>query len=216
LNERLFRDPAGAGTAATARPSEAARGVFSLLGTALALRGWRAALLLRQCLTIGAGMLSMASLIGYMYGIRNFVGNPLFPGTAVHTSLAFVLLSVSSMFTMAGRGLMGPLRGDAMGSRMARTLLPFAVAVPLVLGWLRWEGELAGYYDTVFGVALYTTATIVCFAALIWISSGQLNRLDAARARALRDLYESEKRAAAARAKERFRLSFEYAPVAWR
>ena len=213
IDERLFRDPAGAGTAATARPSEAAAACFLLLGTALALRGWRAALLLRQCLTIGAGMLSMASLIGYMYGIRNFVGNPLFPGTAVHTSLAFVLLSVSSMFTMAGRGLMGPLRGDAMGSRMARTLLPFAVAVPLVLGWLRWEGELAGYYDTVFGVALYTTATIVCFAALIWISSGQLNRLDAARARALRDLYESEKRAAAARAKERFRLSFEYAPV---
>lgn len=213
IDELLFRDPASIGIAPPGRPSEVTATCFLLLGTALFLRGRRATLLLSQCLTIATALLSTASLIGYTYGIRKFVGNPFYPGIAVHTSLALVLLSVSSMFSTGGQGLMRPLSSDAMGSRMARTLFPFAVAVPLVLGWLRWQGELAGYYDTAFGVALYTTANIVCFAALIWISSGQLNRLDAARARTLRDLYESENRAAAARAEERFRLSFEHAPV---
>jgi protein-histidine pros-kinase len=213
IDELLFRDPASVGIAAPGRPSEVTATCFVLLGTALFLRGRPATLLLSQCLTIATAVLSLASLIGYMYGVRKFVGNPFYPGIAVHTSLAFVLLSVSSMFSTAGQGLMRSLRGEAMGSRMARTLLPLAIAVPLVLGWLRWEGQLAGYYDTGFGVALYTTANIVCFTALIWISSGQLNRLDAARARVLRDLHESEKRAVAARAEERFRLSFEQAPV---
>lgn len=213
IDELLFRDPASIGMAPPGRPSEVTATCFLLIGTALFLCGRRATVLLSQCLTVATALLSLASLIGYTYGIRKFVGNPFFPGIAVHTALAFVLLSVSNMFATAGNGIMRPLSGDAMGSRMARTLLPFAVAVPLVLGWLRWQGELAGYYDTAFGMALYTTANIVCFAALIWISSGQLNRLDAARARARLDLNESEKRAAAARLEEKFRLSFEQAPV---
>lgn len=94
---------------------------------------------------------------------------------------------------------------------MARFLMASAIVLLLLTAWRWWwQGHLAG---TAFGPALFTTANIVCALVLIWLAGGYLYRVQSAKVQALRDAFENETRAAEARAEERFRLSFEQAPV---
>ena len=123
------------------------------------------------------------------------------------------MLCASLLFSISNRGVMRVVSSDSIAGRMVRQLLPVAILVPVVLGWLRWRGELAGYYGTAFGVALLITASIAAFILLIWLTGGRLDRMDRERIRALQELHETEKRFVVATAEERFRLSFEEAPV---
>jgi PAS domain S-box-containing protein len=213
IDEFLFRDPASIGIAPPGRPSEVTALCLLLFGVALLLRRRTATLVLSQFPTMIVALLSLASLIGYVYGIRNFARVGFYNGIAVQTSFSLMLLSMSSMLSEPEKGLMRVLSSEGMGSKMMRLLLPMAVFLPLLLGWLRWQGQIFGYYDTAFGVALFTTSSITCLVALIWFTGARLNRLDAEKLQALHDLFESEKRAVAVLAEERFRLSFEQAPV---
>jgi signal transduction histidine kinase len=54
----------------------------------------------------------------------------------------------------------------AAGS-VARRLVPAAVFVPFLLGWLRLVGEKTGWYDTPFGVSLYVVTTVAIFLWLV-------------------------------------------------
>ena len=213
IDQFLLTDPTSDEFTLPGRPSVTTATCFFLIGGALLLRNRRRTLLLSQCLALFVTMLSAASLIGYLYGIRNFIGIPFYTGVAVHTSAAILMLCASFLLSVPDQGLMRIVSSASMGGQMARWLLPAAVLIPLTLGWLRWRGQLAGYYGTAFGLALATTGDIAVLVFLIWLQGGRLNRMDLERIRALQELHESEKRLAAAHAEERFRLSFEEAPV---
>ena len=58
------------------------------------------------------------------------------------------------------------------GGFLIRRLLPAAIIVPIVLGWLRLEGQRAGLYGTGIGVLLTTTANVLIISALILWSAG--------------------------------------------
>lgn len=79
-----------------------------------------------------------------------------------------------------------------MGHFLVRRLLPAAVIVPVVLGWLRFEGERAGLYGTEFGVVLNTTANVLIITALILWSARWLDRMEAERKQAEEALRESQ------------------------
>ena len=68
-----------------------------------------------------------------------------------------------------------------MGGFLIRRLLPAAVLVPVVLGWLRFEGQRAGLYGTGVGVLLTTTANVLIIAALILWRARLFDRLEARR-----------------------------------
>jgi two-component system sensor histidine kinase/response regulator len=87
-----------------------------------------------------------------------------------------------------------------MGDFLVRRLLPAAVILPIVLAWLRFEGERAGFYGTGFGVVLTTTVNVIIIAALILWSARWLNRMEAKRKQAEEALRESQ---------EQFRNLFE-------
>jgi len=70
---------------------------------------------------------------------------------------------------------------------MARRVLPAAVGVLSLLGWLRLEGERAGFYDTAAGVALMVVATLIFFATLIAWNARALERVEDERARLIRE-----------------------------
>jgi two-component system, sensor histidine kinase and response regulator len=79
-----------------------------------------------------------------------------------------------------------------MGALLIRRLLPAAIIVPVVLGWLRFEGERAGFYGTGFGVMLNTTANVVIITALVLWSARWLDRMEAKRKQAEEALRESQ------------------------
>jgi two-component system sensor histidine kinase/response regulator len=78
-----------------------------------------------------------------------------------------------------------------MGAFLIRRLLPAAIIVPVVLGWVRFEGERAGFYGTGFGVVLNTTANVIIITALVLWSARWLDRMEAKRKQAEEALRES-------------------------
>ena len=76
---------------------------------------------------------------------------------------------------------------DSAGGYMARRVLPAAVGVLSLLGWLRLEGERAGFYDTAGGVALMVVGTLIFFATLIAWNARALERVEDERARLIRE-----------------------------
>ena len=66
---------------------------------------------------------------------------------------------------------------------MARRLLPAAIGVPFLIGWLRLIGQRAGLYGVEFGVALFALSSVIVFTFLTWRNAGLLYRLDAERRR---------------------------------
>jgi diguanylate cyclase (GGDEF)-like protein/PAS domain S-box-containing protein len=73
-------------------------------------------------------------------------------------------------------GIAGDLTRDSSGGAMARRILPAVFLVPTCLGWIRLQGQLAGYYGTELGLALYATSNVTVFAVLVWWSARKLNR----------------------------------------
>ena len=92
-----------------------------------------------------------------------------------------------------------------MGRFLIRRLLPAAIIVPVVLGWLRLEGQRAGLYGTGIGVLLMTAANVLILSALILWSARLLDRLEARRRRA-----ESESQRAREEAEEASRAKSEF------
>jgi len=166
---------------------------FLLLGCALLLQACPSGLrrqrlvLLAQWFAIGSAVVGILNLLGYLYGLQNGEFGS-FAFMAVHTASCFLLLSVAVLFRSADSGLMAVISSDALGGVMARRLIPFALLLPAVIGWLRWRGEASGLYDTVFGLALFVAANMAAFGFLIWASSILLDRLDAARHQTQREM----------------------------
>jgi PAS domain S-box-containing protein len=89
---------------------------------------------------------------------------------------------------------MGSLTSKAPGGVMARYLLPVAISLPAILGWLSLLGQRYGFYNAAEGVALLASASLLVFGLLVWAAARLLNRLDARRSGAETALRESEAR----------------------
>jgi PAS domain S-box-containing protein len=127
-----------------------------------------------------------------LYGIRNFAGIEFYTDMAVHTSPSLLMLALSMLFARPDRGPMALVVSENLGGVLTRRLLPTPPGVPVLLGWLRWEGELKGLYGPAFGLALFTTANVVVFAYLTWAAAWRLDRIDAEKAQAAALLRERE------------------------
>jgi two-component system, sensor histidine kinase and response regulator len=64
------------------------------------------------------------------------------------------------------------------GGFLVRRLLPAAIIVPAILGWLRLEGQQLGLYETTVGTVLFTVANVLIISALILWSARLLDRLE--------------------------------------
>ncbi|HLK63944.1 MAG TPA: HAMP domain-containing sensor histidine kinase [Bryobacteraceae bacterium] len=179
IDELLFRDSAATLSSHPGRPAVLTAASFYLLGASLLLRNTPRTLLSSQCLASFVAILNLGNLIGYVYGLQGFIAVPFYRGFAIpHVSIALLMLCASSLLSRPQHGIMNLLSSKAIAGDMVRRLLPVAVWVPVLLGWLMWRGELAGYYGTAFGLSLFTSANIVVFALLIWLYAVRLNHVD--------------------------------------
>jgi PAS domain S-box-containing protein len=151
-----------------------------------------------------AALLSAFALAGYFYNAPSLYAVSTYSSVALHTAVAFMVLCAGLLFARPERGVMAVVAGDGAGGVMARRLLPAAVAVPVLLGWLRMHGQRAGLYDTGFGLALFAVSNVVVFVTLIAWNARTLLHLDDDRARALETLRTQ---------REHLRLVIETAPA---
>ena len=159
---------------------------FLLIGSAglLVSRKPLLAVISGQLLAILTGAVALFALVGYAYGVTAFYEVPAFIPMAVHTGVCFLFVAGGVLATAPDRGVMAPIGDTGVAGRSARVLLPAAMLVPLVLGWLRLGGERAGLYPSEVGIALMITATVLLLAGLIWLNAQSLLAVDRKRAAA--------------------------------
>jgi len=118
-----------------------------------------------------SGTIGFLGLIGYAFGVTRLYSLGDYSGMAISTALCLFVLALGIVFARRTTGLPKLLVDPGAAGSVARRLVPAAVAVPFLLGWLRLLGEKNGFYDTPFGVSLYVLATVVIFLWLVsWAS----------------------------------------------
>lgn len=157
-----------------------------LTSIAALLISWRTRAGLRPSLLLGVivGALGLIGLIGHVYDAESLYAVPFFAGLSIHTSLLLAVASIGILGVHPDQGPLGVLAADGRGSRLARTLLPFGILVPVLIGWARLQGERAGLYELEFGLALFATASVLAFISMIWLTAASINREDILRRRA--------------------------------
>jgi PAS domain-containing protein len=178
IDRLLVKDPNGSlGTSAPGRLAPMTGTAFITLGLALILLDWKTqrGRYPAQLLSLWTGLIAMMAFCGYIYHATALYRLLLYAQVAVHTAVALFLLSGAVLFARPRCGIARDLTGEGSGSVMARRLLPAIFFVPILLGWIRLQGQLAGLYGTELGIALYATATIFVFAVLVWISALKMN-----------------------------------------
>jgi two-component system, sensor histidine kinase and response regulator len=154
---------------------------FLLVGLALLLLDVNFGRVFRpaEVLALAAALIALLAMIGYAYSTVSLIGIQSFIPMALNTAVTFAILSVGVLCARPDRGLMANLSSDGGGAVMARRLLPAAILIPAVAGWLRWFAQQQGLVEDVMGLSLFVLTNIVVFSVLIWWNAASLNRTDA-------------------------------------
>jgi signal transduction histidine kinase len=164
----VFHDTVlAAGWSTTGRLAPNAAVAFLLLGISLTLLDLdRDARRPALWAATGALLIAFAAIVGYVTGASQlYTFAPEF-GMALLTAVCFAALSLGVLFARRDRGLAAILVDEAAGGVLARRLLPAAVVVPIVLGWLWGVGQRAEVWNHANGPSLFVVASSV---ALVWL-----------------------------------------------
>jgi PAS domain S-box-containing protein len=137
-----------------------------------------------QSLALVIIVMNMVAFFGYIYSPQALYQFYAYTTMALHTALLFIALGFGVLFARSDQGLMATITNPHSGGMMARRILPVAIIVPFVIGWLQLTGEHAGLYAAEFGLTLSATANIVIITLVIWLSARSLNQEDANRRQA--------------------------------
>lgn len=150
---------------------------FLLTAAALALLDTRMRWL-SQLLALLAGGIATLAILGYAYGVSEFYHGPFFSTVALHTAIGTLLIALGILLVRPAHGVVSVMVSGTVGGALARRLLPFTIATPLVIGWLRIEGERRALYDSSLGVALTSVAYVILFGWFTWRDAEALRRND--------------------------------------
>jgi signal transduction histidine kinase/ActR/RegA family two-component response regulator len=151
---------------------------FVLIGTALVLLSLRNAALRRHVpgIALVVVLLLMFSLLGYLFGARDFYAIPWLSAIALQTSTMLLALAVSLIVSVPEHQPMLLLCERSSAGAMARTVLPIlAIMIPSVT-WFRNEGHELKLFDLGTGRALSTAVLMLGVVALMWIALLALRR----------------------------------------
>lgn len=154
---------------------------FSLL--AIAMLPWPARLtrlwLTMELIVLFTSVTAFIMVLGYAYQASSLYSLPGFSVVALHTAIGLLVLTkavltVHPRFLLAGQ-IMAP---DQAGAEMRR-LLPAAVLLPCIVGWLLLQGQRRGWYGPEIGLATFTAANMLVFSSLVWWNAQVVRRSEA-------------------------------------
>ena len=184
------------------------------LGVLLFKINHRAATAAAGFFLLAAIMISYVGIAGFIYsaGVLQVLISSSVPAT-INSSILLFLLAVAAFLNHPGQEPVSTLASDTAGGTLSRSLIPAALIIPLVMGWMGMTGlGVYGYYGSGFDtwvfaehVAVAVTGIMVVFNLLIWVSALALRRSELERRVAYEQL-EASKEAAevASAAKSRF------------
>lgn len=180
IDQLLFKTPINSlGDAAPGRMAVHTAFNFLLLGSALLLLNLRySSYAPAQLFASVAFLIAFLGLLGYLYGNAYLYRIGSLTSMAIHTALAFFLLSLGILFACPDQGLISVLVSNDAGGIIAKRLLPAAIVLPPVVCWLILFGYRQNFYTAEMGICLLAIANIVVFAVLIWWNASILDAID--------------------------------------
>ncbi|MEI7664011.1 MAG: PAS domain S-box protein [Bacteroidota bacterium] len=125
-----------------------------------------------------AGLISSVTIVGYLYNVgeQYYIG-PFSTMTLTSAGLFFIL--VCGTFSIhPERGLFGSLSGIDNSKKIARMLLPAAIVIPLVIGYLVLLGEKSGMFNMASGEAITAILVMLFATTLILLATRWLQRAE--------------------------------------
>jgi signal transduction histidine kinase len=135
--------------------------------------------ILAHLLVFITALISLFSLIYALMAAETIT--TVFAPLGVHTSLCFLFISVPVLFIEHDKGLFKQFSGHLSGGLTARFLIPVAILLPALLGYLKIQGEHAGLFTSEFGTSLFTIVIIAISIFVIHYNSRILNKRDTSR-----------------------------------
>ena len=140
-----------------------------------------------------AGLLvALISLVGYLYSIASLVALSDFKPIAPQTAIALFLSFLGIFLASPDLGVMQTLTSREMGGILARRLLLFVLALPVLLGGIASAGLKVGILSGPTSIFFLTAATDLSLAALLLFNAFTINRAELGRRTAQVSLAESE------------------------
>lgn len=187
IDELVFRDRDTGGRNLPGRMAigtAVAMLALAMAGLALLAHRARAA----ERLATAAGCVGVLALLGYAFGVESLYTVATYTTIAVHTAASITLLCVSALLQVPGGGLPWLLNDRGLGATVMRRMAPVALVLIPVAALLEKAGERAGWYDARFGGSVTVLLTAILVTATSWALARRIDRVDRARASAVRDL----------------------------
>lgn len=111
------------------------------------------------------------SFIGYLFRVDIFYKVFTYIPMAIHAAVCFLLLALAALFVVPDKGIMWLLTSRYEASITARRLIPVAIILPTLLGFLRLGGHWQDMFTVEFGTAILVLSITILFLATIWYNA---------------------------------------------
>lgn len=148
-----------------------------------------------QMFAFAGFLVATVASAGYLFDVPILYSLSPQSGMSLFTALLHVLVCFGILMAQTERGLPAILVDEGAAGILARRIMPPAVLIPLMFGWLRLHGEDLGYFSSRFGVSLYAVADMIAILGLVGWSARVVRLTDASRNQLL--LLEKDARAGA-------------------
>lgn len=125
-----------------------------------------------------ATVIATTSLMGYFFGASALYAIPGATAIALQTTTLVLAMSLGAILSVPQFGPGRLIYDDSTAGAMFRRMLPALVLVPLILGFLRLEGERRGYYDLAFGTAVRTVAEMAILTFFVWLAALDISKVE--------------------------------------
>lgn len=180
IDELLFGDPYS--RIDPGRMSQITSVGFTLMGPALALMASRSSSARTAARWVSAvvGCLGFVAILGYSYDTQALYQVRPYSSVALHTAIGFVIAALGVQCANPAEGVISHVHADTAGGTMLRQLLPAALLVPYLLGFIAWLAHKRFGWEMGFSLALVVAATMMCLIVTMLINARRLEREDLA------------------------------------
>jgi len=195
IDQLLAHEPPGAlGTTAPNRMGVPASTSFLLLGVALLSLGGRQRrdAVIAQSLALVVLLIASLSSIGHLYGAEPLHAVTRLTAVAWPTAVALLMLAASVLCARPAEGFMAQVTAEDPGGAALRRWPPILL-LPVILGWVRINGERNGFFDPATGTALVMIIVMVALSIVAYRSSIAVSRSSAKLSASIRELERSNK-----------------------
>jgi len=140
------------------------------------------------------GMVGGVALVGYLYEVQSLYKVGTFSSISLLTGMLLTAIGLGILCARPEKGFMATLVSDELGGLMLRRILPFAIALPILAGWIRLTAQRSGYDSVNFSVAMAVAVVMLIMLALLWVLAGTLNSTDEQKKHLLQILQQREAR----------------------